>query len=94
MKEQIVKDNNLQINEDALLETAKKVTRAQFAQYGMMSVPEDLLAGYAADLLKKEESRNNIVDQAMSEVVAGYLKETIKLNEKQIDIEEFNKLYA
>lgn len=94
MKEQIVKDNNLQINEDALLETAKKVTRAQFAQYGMMSVPEDLLSGYAADLLKKEESRNNIVDQAMSEVVAGYLKETIKLNEKQIDIEEFNKLYA
>lgn len=94
MKEQIVKDNNLQINEEALLETAKKVTRAQFAQYGMMSVPEDLLAGYAADLLKKEESRNNIVDQAMSEVVAGYLKETIKLNEKQIDIEEFNKLYA
>lgn len=94
MKEQIVKDNNLQINEDALLDTAKKVTRAQFAQYGMMSVPEDLLAGYAADLLKKEESRNNIIDQAMSEVVANYLKDIIKLSEKKIDIEEFNKLYA
>ncbi len=94
MKEQIVKENNLTVTDEDLLETSKKVTRAQFAQYGMMNVPEDLLASYAADMLKKEESRRNIIDQAMSAVVSGYLKNTIKLSSKTTSIEDFNKLYA
>lgn len=94
MKEQLVKENDLSVTDTELLETAKKVTRAQFAQYGMMNVPEDLLANYAADMLKKEESRQNILDQAMSAVVANYLKEVVKLTAKSISVEDFNKLYA
>ncbi|MCE5175528.1 MAG: trigger factor [Bacteroidales bacterium] len=94
MKEKIVKDNSLTVSEEDLMETAKKVTRAQFAQYGMMSVPDDLLANYAAEMLKKEETKRNILDQAMSTIVAAYLKGVIKLNEKSISVEDFNKLYA
>ena len=94
MKEQIVKENNLTITDDDLMETAKKVTRVQFAQYGMMNVPDDLLANYASDMLKKDESRQNVMDQAMSSVVATYLKGVVKLNEKAISLEDFNKLYA
>ena len=40
IKEKIVNDNKLTVSEEELLEAAKKVTRAQFAQYGMMNVPE------------------------------------------------------
>ena len=94
MKEQIVKENNLTVTDAELLETAKKVTRAQFAQYGMMNVPEDLLTNYAGDMLKKEETRQNILDQAMSAVVANHLKGVVKLNQKAISMEDFNKLYA
>jgi len=94
MKEQIIKENDLAVTEEKLLETAKKVTRAQFSQYGMMNVPDDLLAGYAADMLKKEESRQTILDQAMSTVVATYLKGVVKLSNKLISMEDFNKLYA
>jgi trigger factor len=94
MKEQIVKENNLTVTDAELLETAKKVTRAQFAQYGMMNVPEDLLTNYASDMLKKEETRQNILDQAMSAVVANHLKGVVKLNQKAISMEDFNKLYA
>lgn len=93
MKEKIVTDNNLTVSEEVLLETAKKITRAQFAQYGMMNVPEDLLNGYAADMLKKEDSKRNIIDQSMSAVVAGFLKGAVKINEKKISVEDFNKLY-
>jgi len=93
MKEKIVKDNNLTVSEEELIETAKKITRAQFAQYGMMNVPEDLLNGYAADMLKKEDSKRNIIDQSMSAVVAGFLKGAVKINDKKISVEDFNKLY-
>jgi len=94
MKEKIVKDNSLTVSEEDLMDTAKKVTRAQFAQYGMMSVPDDLLANYAAEMLKKEETKRNILDQAMSTIVAAHLKSVVKLNEKSISVEDFNKLYA
>jgi trigger factor len=94
MKEQIVKDNSLTVSEEVLLETAKKIARAQFAQYGMMTIPDDVLSNYAGDMLKKEETKRNIVDQAMSAVVSNHLKSVVKLNEKQISIEDFNKLYA
>jgi len=93
MKEKIVTDNNLTVSEEELLETAKKITRAQFAQYGMMNVPEDLLNGYAADMLKKEESKRNIIDQSMSAVVAGFLKGAVKITDKKISVEDFNKLF-
>jgi len=93
MKEKIVTDNNLTVSEEELLETAKKITRAQFAQYGMMNVPEDLLNGYAADMLKKEDSKRNIIDQSMSAVVAGFLKGAVKIADKKISVEDFNKLY-
>ncbi len=93
IKEKIVTDNNLTVSEEELLETAKKITRAQFAQYGMMNVPEDLLNGYAADMLKKEDSKRNIIDQSMSAVVAGFLKGAVKLNDKKISVEDFNKLF-
>ena len=93
MKEKIVTDNNLTVSEEELLETAKKITRAQFAQYGMMNVPEDLLNGFAADMLKKEDSKRNIIDQSMSAVVAGFLKGAVKITDKKISVEDFNKLY-
>jgi len=93
MKEKIVTDNNLTVSEEELLETAKKITRAQFAQYGMMNVPEDLLNGYAADMLKKEDSKRNIIDQSMSAVVANFLKGAVKITDKKISVEDFNKLY-
>lgn len=94
MKEQIVKDNSLTVSEADLIETAKKIAKTQFAQYGMMTVPDDLLEGYATDMLKKEETKHNIIDQAMSTVVAAYLKGAVKLNEKEISVEDFNKLFA
>jgi len=94
MKEQIVKDNSLTVSEADLIETAKKIAKTQFAQYGMMTVPDDLLEGYATDMLKKEETKHNIIDQAMSTVVAAHLKSAVKLNEKEISVEDFNKLFA
>jgi len=94
MKEQIIKENSLNVSEEDLLETAKKIARAQFAQYGMMSVPDEMLAGYAADMLKKEDAKRNILDQSMSTVVAAYLKDALKISEKQVSVEDFNKLYA
>ncbi len=93
LKEDIIKKNDLKIEEADLLETAKKITKAQFAQYGMANIPDELLANYAKEMMSKPESQRNIQDQAMSAKVADFLKGAVKLNPKEVSVEEFNKLF-
>ncbi len=93
MKEDIVKKNNLEIKEEDVLAVARKVTKAQFAQYGMGNIPDELLDNYSKEMLKKPETVRNLQDQAMSAKVAEYLKGVVKINEKQVSMEEFNKLF-
>ena len=38
-----VKANDIKVEQDDILNMAKETTRAQFAQYGMLSVPEEIL---------------------------------------------------
>ena len=55
-KEQIAKKNNIKVEEADMLTLAKKVARAQFAQYGMMSVPDNVAENYAKSMLKDKEA--------------------------------------
>ena len=93
IKESIVKDNVIKV-EDADVETfAKRVAKSQFAQYGMLSVPEDVLDNYAKDMLKNKQTLQNIIERAVEEKIAAWLKEQVELEEKEVSTEEFNKLF-
>ncbi len=93
IKENLVKSNNLKV-EDADIEAfAKRVAQAQFAQYGMLSVPEDVLANYAKDMLKNKQTLQNIIDRAVEEKLAAWLKEQVELDVKEVSTEEFGKLF-
>ena len=72
---------------------AKEATRAQFAQYGMMSVPEDLLENYAKEMLKKKESVEGLVNRVVETKLASALKSQVTLENKTISAEEFNKMF-
>ncbi|MCD8044789.1 MAG: trigger factor [Tannerellaceae bacterium] len=93
IKEDIVKKNNLKVEDADLEDFAKKVAKAQFAQYGMMSVPDDVLENYSKDMLKNKETLQNIIDRVVEEKLAGWLKEQVKLDVKEVTTEEFTKLF-
>ena len=93
IKEQLVKANNIKVEQDDVVNMAKEATRAQFAQYGMMSVPEDLLENYAKEMLKKKESVEGLVNRVVETKLASALKSQVKLNNKTISAEEFNKMF-
>lgn len=93
IKEQLVEANNIKVEQDDVLAMAKEATRAQFAQYGMMSVPDDLLDNYAKEMLKKQDTVNNLVNRAVEAKLAAALKTQVKLNEKTVSLEDFNKLF-
>ena len=92
IKEQIVAANDIKIEDADLKAVAKEAIRAQFAQYGMSNVPDDVLENYAAEQLKKRENVDSFVDRAVDTKLTEVLKNVVKLNEKEVSLEDFNKL--
>ncbi len=92
IKEQIVAASGIKIEDADLKAVAKEAIRAQFAQYGMQNVPDDVLENYAAEQLKKRENVDNFVDRAIDVKLTEALKKVVKLNEKAVSLEDFNKM--
>ena len=92
IKEKIVTAHEIKVEEADIKNVAKEAIRAQFAQYGMSNVPDDVLENYAAEQLKKRENIDNFVDRAVDLKLTETLKTVVKLNEKSVTLDEFNKL--
>ena len=92
IKQQLVAANNVKVEEADLKAVAKEASRAQFAQYGMSNVPDDVLENYAAEQLKKRENIDNFVDRAVETKLTEALKNVVNLNQKEVTLEDFNKL--
>ena len=93
IKEELVSKNGIKIENEDVMNMAKEATRAQFAQYGMMNVPEEMLENYAKEMLKKKESVDGLVNRAIEAKLAVALKGQISLDEKTISLDEFNKMF-
>jgi trigger factor len=93
IKNKLVEENQIKIEQADLLESAKKSARIQFMQYGLNNIPEDYLENYAVDMLNKEEQRRQIAEGAVNDKVLSFIKEAVKLDEKEVSRDEFNKLF-
>ena len=92
IKEQLVAAQDIKIEDDDLKNVAKEAARAQFAQYGMSNIPDEYLENYAQEMLKKRENVDGLVDRAVDVKLTAALKNVVKLNEKDVTLEDFQKL--
>jgi trigger factor len=92
IKEQLVAAQGIQIDDNDVKQVAKEAARAQFAQYGMSNVPDEYLDNYAQEMLKKRENTDGLVDRAIDVKLTAALKNVVKLNEKDITLEDFQKM--
>jgi len=92
IKEQLVAQAGIKVDDADVKAVARQAIRAQFAQYGMNNIPDDLLDNYAEEQLKKRENIDNFVDRAVDVKLTEKLKTVVKLNEKSVSLEEFNKM--
>lgn len=93
VKNSIMKANDLKLDNDAMVTYAKEMARMQFAQYGMTTIPEDYIEGYAKNLVEKKEEREHIVEGAVNNIVCEFIKSKTKITEKKISRDEFMKLF-
>lgn len=93
IKEKLVKANDIKVEQADIAEMAKEATRAQFAQYGMINVPDELLDNYSKEMLKKRESVEALVNRVVEAKLSDALKTQVSLNHKSISVEDFNKMF-
>lgn len=93
IKEQLIKNADVKIEQKDIIDQAKEAVRAQFAQYGMTNVPDDLLENYSKEMLQKKESVEGLANRALDAKLIASLKKAAKLKKKTVSVEDFNKLF-
>jgi trigger factor len=94
IKNRVAKNNEVKITDEEILEEAKTFTRAQFSQYGLYYATDEQVMSFAGDMLKKEEEARRIAEKVLDTKVLNVIIDTVKVDDKKVTPEEFNKLFA
>lgn len=92
IRNQLALGFGIKVGDDDVKNVARQVARAQFAQYGMANVPDEYVDNYANEMLKKRENAQGFADRAVDEKLTQAVKQAVKLNEKEISLDDFNKM--
>jgi trigger factor len=83
----------LKVSDEELLDFAMIFTKMQFEQYGLFNVPEETLANYAQESLKREEDRRKLFERKYEDKVLEFVRETATIESKEVTSEEFDKMF-
>jgi trigger factor len=87
----ILEKNNIEINDSDIEAGALREARALFAQYGMNTVGDEVIDGYAKKLLADNKSLQQILERVKEDKLIEWLKDTVTLDIKPVTPEEFLK---
>jgi len=93
IRNKVAKENEIKITEEELHTEAENITRYQFQQYGLFYATDEQIHNYAHEMLNREEDAKRIAEKILEEKAIEKLREVVKLENKKISVEEFNKLF-
>ena len=93
IRNKVAKENEIKIREEELQKEAENITRFQFRQYGLFYATDEQISNYARETLKREDDAKRIADKILEEKVLVLIKELVKIENKSVTAEEFNKLF-
>ncbi|MBA4321839.1 MAG: trigger factor [Odoribacter sp.] len=93
IRNKVARENEIKISEEELQKEAENITRYQFQQYGLFYATDEQIGNYAKDMLKREEEAKRLAEKILEEKAIEKLKEMVKLDDKRITAEDFNKLF-
>lgn len=93
IKEEIAKKSEIKVDDNDLLSLAKQMAAAQFAQYGMTGMPDEVLEKYAGEMVASKDSRRQLIDRATEAKIQAAIKDAVALDEKTVSLDEFQKMF-
>ncbi|WP_297624003.1 trigger factor [uncultured Rikenella sp.] len=92
IRRKVMKDNNLEVTQEDVKAGARDVAMMQFQYYGMHTVADDMLENFVGSILGNKEEVRKIYDTVAERKAVAAIADQIKVNEKTVTPEEFQKL--
>ena len=92
IQKHFIQSAELRVSQEEAEAEAKEFAKAQFAQYGMPSAPEEMIANFSKQILENKEQSQKIYEKLYELKVVEYVKSQIKVANKSVSSEEFAKL--
>ena len=92
LQKHFIQTYELTVSEDEVNAEAKEFAKAQFAQYGMPSAPEEMIENFSKQILSNKEQAQKIYEKLYELKVVEYVKSQIKVTNKSVSAEDFAKL--
>lgn len=87
----IMKDNDIKLEYQELVDYAKGFIRTQMAQFGNMNPEEKELDDIAGRILQNQEEAQKLQSQLISQKLLAFFKENMKFKTKEVSYEDFIK---
>ena len=94
IRDSIAEQFKVQLTQEDMLDEARGVVARQLMQYGPAALTDEIIDRYAQEVLKDEKNREMIGQNALSRKVFEAIKENVTLDNKDVTLEEFQKLFA
>ena len=94
VQKHFAKTLNVEVKQEDMLNEAKAYAAAQFAQYGMMNVADEMLANYAQQILSNKEEANKLIEKVYEQKVIEAVTPLVKVSNKSVTIAELNKILS
>ncbi len=92
IKGKIAAKNEIKVEEADIDKSAEQFARIQWAQYGIANVPDSLLKNYIDSMKKDSKTMSRLAERAFELKVLDVVKAAVKLDKKEISLDEFQKL--
>ena len=93
VKGAIMKEYDVKVETEDMKVEARNIAAAQLQQYGLYGLTDEQLDGFAARLLEDEKQRHNLYERALDNKVFTVIRENVKLEEQEISMADFEKLF-
>ncbi len=93
VESKVVKQHNVEVKQEELIDFTKQMIVNQMQQYGQ-AAPMEQLDSIAENVLQNKEEAQKLTDQLYSEKLLQFYKTTVKLNEKEVNFDEFVKMLS
>lgn len=93
VKSAIVKEYGVKVEDGDMKKEARQIAAAQLQQYGLYGLTDEQLDGFAAKLLEDEKQRHQLYEKALDNRVFQVIRENVKLEEEEISMADFEKLF-
>jgi len=93
IKGDMIKENSIKVEDEDMKAVGREVAAAQLQQYGLYGLSDEQLDGFAVRLLENEKQRASLYDRALENKIFSVIKEGVKLEEQEISMDDFGKLF-